>query len=183
VGDANHVTGFWHAIFRLGCKRSEAAKRTTGRNTGQPWWNSDCKAAADKNRRDLTLESARKLRNAVRKAKNKYWAIKLDLVTDPIDVFRMTKWHQSTSIYRSPPLKDPSHSDNPPAKSIEEKRELLVAELLINKAEAGDIPPDTLTAATRHIDFPPITAEDARKAVIEAGNTAPRADEVPTAIL
>ena len=95
----------------------------------------------------------------------------------------MTKWHQSTGIYRSPPLKDPLHLDNPPAKSIEEKRELLVAELLTSKAEAGDIPPDTLTAATRYIDFSFITAEDARKAVIEAGNTAPGADEVPTAIL
>ena len=95
----------------------------------------------------------------------------------------MTKWHQSTGIYRSPLLKDPSHSDNPLAKSIEEKRELLVAELLISKAEAGDIPSDILTAAIRYIDFPLITAEDARKAVIKAGNTAPRADEVPTAIL
>ena len=95
----------------------------------------------------------------------------------------MTKWHQSTGIYRSPLLKDPSHLDNSPAKSIEEKRELLVAELLTSKAEAGDIPSDTPTAATRHIDFPLITAEDARKTVIEAGNTAPGADEVPTAIL
>jgi len=95
----------------------------------------------------------------------------------------MTKWHQSTSIYRSPLLKDPSHLDNPPAKSIEEKRELLIAELLINKAEVSDIPPDTLITTTRHIDFPFITAEDARKAVIEAGNTALKADEVPTAIL
>ena len=95
----------------------------------------------------------------------------------------MTKWHQSTGIYRSPLFKDPSHLDNLSAKSIEEKRELLVAELLINKAEAGDIPPDTSIVTTRHIDFPFITAEDARKAVIEAGNTALRADEVPTAIL
>jgi len=95
----------------------------------------------------------------------------------------MTKWHQSTGIYRSPPLKDPSHPNNPPAKSTEEKRELLVAKLLTSKAEASDIPPDTPTIATRYIDFPPITAEDVRKAIIEAGNTAPGADEVPTAIL
>jgi hypothetical protein len=58
-----------------------------------------------------------------------------------------------------------------------------VAELLTSKAEVGDIPSDIPTAATRHIDFPPITAEDVRKSVIEAGNTAPGADEVPTAIL
>jgi hypothetical protein len=58
-----------------------------------------------------------------------------------------------------------------------------VAELLTSKAEVGDIPSNIPTAATRYIDFPPITAEDVRKLVIEAGNTAPRADEVPTAIL
>jgi hypothetical protein len=51
---------------------SEAAKRTIGCNTGQPWWDSDCKVAADVNRKDYTLESARNLRNTVRKAKNKY---------------------------------------------------------------------------------------------------------------
>ncbi len=61
--------------------------------------------------------------------------------------------------------------------------ELLVTELLTSKAEAGDIPLDTPTAAIRQIDFPPITAEDVRKAVIEASNTAPGANEVPTAIL
>jgi hypothetical protein len=55
--------------------------------------------------------------------------------------------------------------------------------LPIDKAEAGDIPPDIPTVAARSIDFPPITDEDVRKSVIEAGNTAPGADEVPTAIL
>jgi hypothetical protein len=95
----------------------------------------------------------------------------------------MTKWYQSTGIYRSPPLKDPLHPNNLPAKSTEEKRELLVAELLTSKAEASNIPPDILTIITRYIDFPPIIAEDVRKAVIEAGNTAPGADEVLTAIL
>jgi len=69
------------------------------------------------------------------------------------------------------------------ATSIKEKRELLVAELLTSKAEVGDIPLNTPTAATRHIDFPPITAEDVRKAVIEAGNTVSGTDEVLTAIL
>jgi hypothetical protein len=82
-----------------------------------------------------------------------------------------------------PPSKDPQHLEKPPAKSLEEKRELLVSKLLTNKAEAGDIPFDTPTAATRKIDFPPISTEDVRKAVIEAGNTAPGVDEVPTAIL
>jgi len=162
---------------------SKAAKRSTGRNTGQPWWTADCKKAAKENCKGPTLDSARKLRNTVRKAKNEYWAIRLDSVVNPIDVFQMTKWHQSTGIYRSPPLKDPLHPDKPPARTIEEKRELLVAELLTNKAEAGDIPLDTPTVAARHIDFPPITAKDVCKAVLKASNTAPDADKVPTAIL
>jgi hypothetical protein len=55
--------------------------------------------------------------------------------------------------------------------------------LLINKVKAGDIPPDTLIVITRYINFPFITAEDARKAVIKAGNTALKVNEVPTAIL
>jgi hypothetical protein len=95
----------------------------------------------------------------------------------------MTKWHQSTGTYRSPPLKDPQHPENPPARSLEEKRNLLVSKLLTNSAEAGDIPDVCLTAARRSIDFPPITFEDVRKLVLEAGNTAPGADEIPIAIL
>jgi hypothetical protein len=58
-----------------------------------------------------------------------------------------------------------------------------VAELLTSKVEVGDIPSNIPTATTRHIDFPPITAEDVRKLVIEARNTTPGADEVPIAIL
>ena len=55
--------------------------------------------------------------------------------------------------------------------------------MLTSKAEAGNIPLDISITTTRGIDFPSITAEDVRKAVIEAGNTAPGADEVPTAVL
>jgi hypothetical protein len=51
---------------------SKAAKRTTGRNTGQPWWNTDCKTAANENRKVYSPETARNLRNTVRKAKSKY---------------------------------------------------------------------------------------------------------------
>jgi hypothetical protein len=86
---------------------SRSATRTTGQNTGQPWWDSECKTAAQENRKERSDESARNLRNTVRKAKSKYWADKLDSVTDIRDVFKMTKWHQSTGSYRSPPLVDP----------------------------------------------------------------------------
>ena len=68
-------------------------------------------------------------------------------------------------------------------KSIEEKRELLVIELLTSKVKAGNIPPNIPIAITRYIDFLPIIAEDARKAIIEAGNIAPGIDKVLIAIL
>jgi hypothetical protein len=66
---------------------------------------------------------------------------------------------------------------------MEEKRELLVVKLLTSKVEASDIPLNTLTIATRYIDFPLIMAKDVRKVIIKANNTAPSADEVPIAIL
>jgi hypothetical protein len=66
---------------------------------------------------------------------------------------------------------------------MEEKRELLVVELLTSKAKASDIPLNIPTIATRCIDFPLIIAEDVRKAIIEANNTALGIDEVPTTIL
>jgi hypothetical protein len=68
-------------------------------------------------------------------------------------------------------------------KSIEEKKELLVIELLTSKVEAGNIPPNIPIAITRYIDFLPIIAGDARKAIIKASNIAPRADKVLIAIL
>jgi hypothetical protein len=73
--------------------------------------------------------------------------------------------------------------DNLSAKSIEEKRELLVVELLTSKVETGDIPLDISIVATCRIDFLSITNKDVCKSVVEAGNTASRVDEVPTAIL
>ena len=70
-----------------------SAKRSLGQNTGQPWWNADCKTAVQENRAEFSAETARNLRNTVRKAKSKYWADKLDSTTDINDVFKMTKWH------------------------------------------------------------------------------------------
>jgi|SRR5271163_203051 len=102
---------------------------------------------------------------------------------DLMDVFWMTKWHQSTGTYRSPPLKDPQHSERPSARSLEEKRNLLVSELLINIAEAGDISSTFPMAATHSIDFPPIIPKDIYKSVLEARNIALKADEIPIAIL
>jgi hypothetical protein len=70
-----------------------------------------------------------------------------------------------------------------PARSIEEKRALLIKELLTNTAEAGDIPGSSLAVTARSILFPLITPEDVRKLILGAGNTALGIDEIPTPIL
>ena len=88
-----------------------------------------------------------------------------------------------TGIYRSPPFKDPLYLNNLLAKSTEEKRELLVTELLTSKVEASDILPDISIITIYYIDFPSITANNIRKAIIEAGNMAPGIDKVLITIL
>ena len=95
----------------------------------------------------------------------------------------MIKWHQSTGSYKSPPLVDPQQPASLPARSIEEKRALLIRELLTNTAEAGDIPGSSPAVAARSILFPLITPEDVRKSILGAGNTALGIDEIPTPVL
>src|SRR5438045_2658 len=162
--DATSMEELDSAAINLTKAISEAytasTKRSLGQNTSQPWWNSDCKAAVQENRAKSSVKSACNLQNTVRNAKTKFWADKLDLVKDMNDVFKMTKWHQSTGNFQSPPLVDPQDPTGTPAKSTNEKRDLLVKELLTNSAEAGDILFDVPMVASRNISFPEITAQD-----------------------
>lgn len=160
-----------------------SAKRTTGRNTGHPWWNTDCKKAARENQTCRTRASANNLRNAVRIAKKRYWERQLDTTQDIKDVFKMTKWHTSTGAYRSPPFADPQNPLTGLSANISVKREILIRNLLTNTAIAGDIPFDAPSAAARLVEFPPITVIDIRNAILRTASTAPGIDEIPTLIL
>src|SRR5438045_6567719 len=95
----------------------------------------------------------------------------------------MTKWHKTTGAYHSPPFTDLQNLHLGLAASMEEKRDILVWNLLTNTAEAGDIPFDSPTMATHKINFPPIMVADICKVILKAGNTAPGLDKIPTAIL
>jgi hypothetical protein len=70
-----------------------------------------------------------------------------------------------------------------PVRSIEEKRALLIRELLMNTAKAGDILGSSLVVMARSIPFPLIIPEDVRKSILGAGNTALGIDKIPTPIL
>ncbi|EED11470.1 polymerase, putative [Talaromyces stipitatus ATCC 10500] len=98
-------------------------------------------------------------------------------------VFDISKWHKSRGSYRSPPLKDPLRPDNPPAVSVQEKRDLLVRNLLQNTTEAGDIPLDCPAVPTTTLPFPEITMAQVEKSILKARNTAPGEDELQTNIL
>lgn len=160
-----------------------SAKRTTGQNSGHPWWNEDCKAAVRENRASRTRDSANNLRNTVRKAKKHYWEQQLNSVQDMKDVFKMAKWHASTGAYRSPPFADPQNPSTGLSADISKKREILIRNLLTNTATAGDIPFDIPSTAVRSVEFPSITVTDIRNAILRTGSTAPGLDEIPTAIL
>ncbi|EED17260.1 hypothetical protein TSTA_023140, partial [Talaromyces stipitatus ATCC 10500] len=93
------------------------------------------------------------------------------------------KWHKSIGPFRSPPLKDPLRPNSFPAVTIHEKRDVLVRNLLQNSAEAGDIPLDSPAVPTTSLYFPDITMAQVEESVLQAGNTAPGSDEIPTCIL
>ncbi|EED12710.1 hypothetical protein TSTA_052330, partial [Talaromyces stipitatus ATCC 10500] len=95
----------------------------------------------------------------------------------------MSKWHKSIGTFRSPSLKDPLRPSSLPAVTIHEKRDVLVRNLLQNSAEAGDIPLDSPAVPITSLYFPDISMSQVEESILQAGNTAPGADEIPTCIL
>ena len=168
-----------------------SAKRSLRQGTGQPWWNTECRVAAYEyrtaRREDTNLThldvTKRALRNTIRKAKRHFYYNKLNTATTGTEVFQMTKWHKSIGTYRSPPLKDPTRPDLPPATTLLAKRDVLARNLLQNVAEIGDIPLDSPTVPSISLPFLDITDTEVCKAVLNARNTAPREDEITTEVL
>ncbi|KAF7174223.1 hypothetical protein CNMCM6106_008360 [Aspergillus hiratsukae] len=158
-----------------------SAKRALPHRRGQPWWNSECKEALQQYQSGRIQQN--KFRKVVRKAQRQFWQNKLLAAAQTKEIFDISKWHKSVGSYRSPPLNDPLRPDNPPAVSIQEKRDLLVRNLLQNTAEAGDIPLDCPAVPRAALPFPEITMAQVEKAILKAGNTAPGEDELSTNIL
>ena len=158
-----------------------SAKRTMAQGIGQPWWNDECKKASHSYR--LGLCSKTDFRRITRRSQRHFWRDKLSMVSQMKDVFDMSKWHKSTGSFRSPPLKDPLRPDSDPAIAVHEKRDVLARNLLQNLAEAGDIPLDSPAVPSTSLYFPDLSIKQVEESVLQAGNTAPGADEIPTCIL
>ncbi|EED16647.1 transposon I factor, putative [Talaromyces stipitatus ATCC 10500] len=158
-----------------------SAKRTLTQGIGQPWWNKDCKNALHNYRSGLCSKTD--FRRITRWSQRQFWRDKLSTITQMKDVFDMSKWHKSTGTFRSPPLKDPLRPSSLPAVTIYEKRDVLVRNLLQNSAEAGDIPLDSPAVPITSLYFPDILMSQVEESILQAGNTAPGVDEIPTCIL
>jgi ribonuclease HI len=171
---ANEITAAIHSAY------TASANKSMPRGGGQRWWNTACKKALQDYRAGLCTQ--KDFRRITRRAQVQYWRDKINAVTEGKEAFDMAKWHKSTGSYRSPPLKDPLRPDSPLAVALQEKRDILSRNLLQNTAEAGDIPLDTPTVPSRSLPFPEITMAQVEKSILQAGNTTPGPDELPTCI-
>jgi hypothetical protein len=95
----------------------------------------------------------------------------------------MCKWHKSARSYRSPPLLDPLSPGSQPAISLLDKRDVLARNLLQNPSVSTDILLDTPIIPITALPFPLVQDSDVERAILQAGNTVPGADEIPTYIL
>lgn len=84
--------------------------------------------------------------------------------------------------HRSSPIRDPRHSERPPATCIARKRDIILNTLLVNSTIAGDIPIDAPSVSSRSINFPPVTSQEIQDSLLRAKNT-PGADGIMSSIL
>jgi ribonuclease HI len=172
---ANGITAAIHSSY------TASANKSIPQGGGQQWWNTTCKKALQDYR--AGLYTRKDFRRVTRRAQAQYWRDKISAVTESKEVFDMSRWHKSTGSYRSPPLKDPLRPDSPPAVALQEKRDILSRNLLQNTAEAGDIPLDTPAVPSCSLPLPDITMAQVEKSILQAGNTTPGVDELPTCII
>ncbi len=165
-----------------------STKRSTGRGTGQPWWNEACQRAAQVHRQarsrsneDEETGAKRDLRRVVRKTKRDYWREKINNATESKDIFQMVGWGHSAGNFHSPPLTDPESGAT--CVLPNEKRELLARTLLQKAACQEDIPTglaEDETPLPARLPFPPATRHEVEDSVLRAKSTTPGADEVST---
>lgn len=170
---------------------SGAALKSRGYDKGNLWWDSSCRLVRSQFEDTIRgTHSTEDIKNAkkqylrvIHKAKDSYFKNKIDKISKSKEIFGLTKRHKSIGKFHSAPLKDPEQPDTPLAITPTEKSEILMRNLLTNHAEVGDIPLDAASVPRALLPFPTVTLEEMETAVINAGNTAPEIDEIPTSTL
>lgn len=168
-----------------------AARRSFGHGKGNPWWDSSCKLARRTYKSQIRSaldpeeqkDAKKEYRKIIKKAKEAFFRAKVEHASTSKDIFAVTKWHKSRGTYRSTPLVDPRNPERPLATTTEEKRQVLLNNLLSNPTEVCDIPFQAPTVPIRSVPFPTLTLQEIQNSLLRAGNTAPGSDEIPTCIL
>ncbi|KAI1003548.1 hypothetical protein K3495_g4657 [Podosphaera aphanis] len=119
----------------------------------------------------------------VKKAKNAFYRKKLEDANKAQDASHIAKWHKSKGNFHIPPLIDSLSLNSPPDQSNEEKRDVLFNNLLQNHSNVEDTPPASQAVARVALPFPELTLDEPSNAVLNAGNTNPGKDGIPTAVL
>lgn len=179
---AEELTQILHGAY------SGSAKRTLPHNRGQPWWNNSCKEARKAYREKirsghLCLEDKKAFRKIIKQAKSSFFQKLVENASNLKEVSDIAKWHKTQGSFRSPPLRDPLSPDSPPAQSTAEKIEVIVRNLLTKQTEVEDIPLSSPSVARNSLPFPNLTPEEVSSSILDAGNTTPGKDEIPTAAL
>lgn len=100
----------------------------------------------------------------------------LNSIQTPADIYKLTRWEKATVLVESPPLEVDGRTYN----SQQEKAAALKAHILDRRTAADDLPrPDFTARPERTIPMSlDVTLEDARRSIIDAGNTTPGSDGI-----
>lgn len=165
-----------------------SAKQSLPHNKGQPWWNEECREARKRFKEkirdgEVSREHRKAFRKVVRRAKTLFYQKITEQAVNARDVFKITKWHKSKGMYRTPPLLDPLSPNSPPVQSTENKRDVLARNLLCNKSQAEDILLSAPAVPRTSLPFPNLTSSEVSKAILGASNTTPGKDQIPSGVL
>lgn len=106
----------------------------------------------------------------------------LDEVNSAKYAFEISKWHKSKGQFRTPPLVDPLHPEKETAHTLEDKRDILMRNILCNQTDIEDISHHIPTVAPCSLPFLQITDEEISDAILRAGSTTSGKDRISTAL-
>jgi ribonuclease HI/exonuclease III len=175
----------------------ESTTRSTGKGTGQRWWDAECARAVAEHRtarkqwkrhkrcearepelRSKRNDSKRELVKAVKKAKESFYRKVVEELTDAKLLFQAVKWTQKRQKFNTPPLKGP---DNNSVTDTQDKIRLLIQTHVL-RDNTQDLPAPQFPEAET-FQWSPLKTDEVKRAIFKPRSTAPGTDEVPNAAL
>ncbi|KID96614.1 reverse transcriptase, partial [Metarhizium majus ARSEF 297] len=170
------------------CGRMSRGKRARQ----NPWWSKACKEAHEslraarytaESRHGEDVQRARiYFKRTIRRAKRNFWRTVVADITNPADIFRITRWIKPRQQLQPPPIQ---HGNEVYTTNLE-RANILRKEKLERRDASDDIPdPWTPTVSpTQQIPFSShIPVSEAQDALLKTGNTTPGMDGITTKML